>query len=61
MRILLIEDDARLRTNLSTLLSREHYAVDAVDRGDVGIEKAMSEEYDCLLVDWMLPDLRGCR
>jgi DNA-binding response OmpR family regulator len=59
MRILVVEDDLRLRTNISTLLIRAYYAVDSAANGCEALEKGMGEDYDCILMDWMLPDLSG--
>ncbi|HEY3761534.1 MAG TPA: response regulator transcription factor [Verrucomicrobiae bacterium] len=58
-RILIIEDEAPMRTALSDLLASEGYrALTAVD-GESGLERALAEKPDLILLDVMLPKLDG--
>jgi DNA-binding response OmpR family regulator len=59
MRILVVEDDPRLQKNITTLLVRSYYAVDAAGTAEEALFKGMGEDYDCILLDWMLPDKSG--
>lgn len=59
MRLLVIEDDSRISANLSHMLTSVSYAVDLANTGNLGLSKAQSENYDLLIIDWMLPDLSG--
>jgi DNA-binding response OmpR family regulator len=59
MRILVVEDNERLNRNIGILLTRASYAVDTSTCGLEGLEKGLSGEYDCILLDWMLPDISG--
>jgi DNA-binding response OmpR family regulator len=59
MRVLLIEDEARLSTILYQLLSQELFDVDTARDGETGLEKALTGAYDVLIVDRMLPGLDG--
>lgn len=40
-------------------LEEESYAVDVADNGKMGLDLALSGNYDLLLLDWMLPGLSG--
>lgn len=59
MRILVIEDEKGIAKFLKQGLEEEAYAVDLADNGSQGLDLALSEHYDLLLVDWMLPGLSG--
>ncbi|WP_345789198.1 response regulator transcription factor [Luteolibacter sp. LG18] len=59
MRLLLIEDDPQLLRSLATGLREENYAVDTAMDGIDGLAKATSAEYDCIVLDGMLPGLDG--
>jgi DNA-binding response OmpR family regulator len=58
MRILIIEDEAKMASFLERGLKEEHYTVDIAHDGEKGWEYAMTNEYDLLIVDWMLQDER---
>ncbi len=59
MRVLLVEDDAKLVRALRRGLGREGYEIDVARTGTQGLAKAMAEEYDVLVLDLMLPGLDG--
>ncbi|MEK7166149.1 MAG: response regulator transcription factor [Patescibacteria group bacterium] len=59
MRILIIEDDEIIAVNLKTMLSRHAFAVDTACDGKMVIQLAGDEEYDLIIMDWMLPDTNG--
>jgi len=59
MRILLIEDEDRLRTTLAKALREEGYAVDVAAAGDDGLHKAEQNDYNVVLLDVMLPGRDG--
>jgi len=59
MRILVVEDEPRLLSNLAKALREEGYAVDTADAGDDGLYKAESYNYDAVVLDVMLPCLDG--
>lgn len=58
-RILLIEDDRDISELLRLHLADMGCAVDVADRGDSGLEKALSAPYDLVVLDLMLPGLDG--
>ena len=57
--LLLIEDDAELRPQLSRHLTRRGFAVTASERGDSGLHLARQQQFDLILLDVMLPGLDG--
>ena len=59
MRVLLVEDDAKLVRALRRGLAHEGYEIDVARTGTDGLAKAMAEEYDVLVLDLMLPGLDG--
>lgn len=58
-RILVIDDDTELCELLQDYLSGEGFQVDAVHRGDQGVEVATRQPYDLVVLDVMLPGLNG--
>jgi DNA-binding response OmpR family regulator len=61
MRILVVEDDRRLAELLRRGLVGEGYAVDVVHDGPRGLELALENDYDAIVLDVMLPRLNGYR
>jgi two-component system OmpR family response regulator len=59
MRLLLVEDDRSLRAFLRKAFREEGYAVDTAESGDRAVERALTSEYDCLVLDVMLPGQDG--
>jgi len=59
MRLLVIEDEKGIANFLRDGLTEEYFAVDIAYDGKSGLQMALSNEYDLLLVDWMLPGLSG--
>jgi two-component system OmpR family response regulator len=59
MRLLVVEDDVKLARALERGLSREGYAGDVSRTGDEGLAQAVSDGYDAIVLDVMLPGLDG--
>ncbi|MBX3303539.1 MAG: response regulator transcription factor [Nitrospira sp.] len=59
MRILLVEDDTDLAQFIRKGLKEEQYAVDVAADGEEGLELALNNAYDLLILDIMLPKLDG--
>ena len=59
MRILLTEDDKALCEALKTLFSRENYVTDTAVTGDAGLDAALTNIYDVIVLDVMLPGKDG--
>jgi two-component system response regulator AtoC len=58
-RILIVEDEKTALHALSSLLSDEGYKVIQSDRGEEGLQLALREQPDLILLDIRLPDLDG--
>ncbi len=61
MRILIVEDETSISNFIRDGLQEEGFAVDVADNGKKGLELALDnlEEYDVILLDWMLPGMNG--
>lgn len=59
MRILIADDKKDMVSVLKAMLKRDHYAVDAVYDGRSALEYALAGDYDCLVLDIMMPALDG--
>jgi DNA-binding response OmpR family regulator len=59
MRLLLIEDSARLRSTLESGLHKAGYAVDLARDGREGLWLATENDYDVIVLDLMLPEIDG--
>ena len=58
-RILLVEDEPGLVLTLRDRLEEEHFDVEHASNGEEGLSKAISNAYDVILLDWMLPKMNG--
>ncbi|SDY38868.1 DNA-binding response regulator, OmpR family, contains REC and winged-helix (wHTH) domain [Micromonospora pattaloongensis] len=61
MRVLVVEDEARLATALQRGLQAEGFVVDLAGTGPLGLEMARHGGYDAMILDVMLPGLSGYR
>jgi DNA-binding response OmpR family regulator len=59
MKILLIEDDEKIAKNIDKVLKQQGYRVDIAKDGEEGLYMAQNNNYDVLIVDWMLPKISG--
>ncbi|BEU96262.1 heavy metal response regulator transcription factor [Acidovorax sp. DW039] len=59
MKILIIEDEAKLADYLRQGLSEAGYAVDVAHNGVDGLHQALEGAYDLLILDGMLPGIDG--
>ncbi|MEM7058614.1 MAG: response regulator transcription factor [Pseudomonadota bacterium] len=59
VRILVIDDDARLLEMLEKYLTDAGYQVEAVPDGQSGLEAIRSTPFDAIVLDLMLPDIDG--
>jgi two-component system OmpR family response regulator len=59
MRLLLVEDDAKLVRALRRGLEREGYEVDVAGTGDAALARAEASDYDAVVLDVMLPGVDG--
>ena len=58
-RILLVEDDERIRASLSLALEDEGYEVDEAGSGETALERFTEQPADVVLIDVMLPGMDG--
>lgn len=59
MKILIIEDEPSLRELIQRSLEKERYVVEAATDFQSGLRKIEDYDYDCVLLDIMLPDGNG--
>lgn len=58
-RILVVDDDASIRSTLSAILEEEGYVVDTAENGEEAIKKSNTRFYNLVLIDIRLPDMEG--
>jgi DNA-binding response OmpR family regulator len=58
-RILVIEDDAAIRTGVTDALRTAHFRTAEAATGQAGLQAALTSEWDLLLLDLVLPELDG--
>ena len=59
MRLLLAEDELSLSRALVKIFERNNYSVDAVHNGEDALSYLSSDNYDCLILDIMMPKKNG--
>jgi len=59
MRILIIEDEIPLAEALAQILRKNNYTVDTANDGEKGLDNALSDIYDLIILDIMLPKIDG--
>lgn len=59
MRLLVAEDDNKLLKTLTRLFEMNNYIVDSVDNGRDALEYALTDEYDGIVLDVMMPEMDG--
>ena len=59
MRILIVEDEAQLSEALGAILEKNNYIVDRDFDGESGLDYILSDIYDGVILDIMLPKLNG--
>ena len=59
MKVLIIEDEYNLADAISSMLISENYMVDIATDGEEGLYEALTDVYDLILLDVMLPYKNG--
>lgn len=59
MKLLIVEDEEKINKALSTGFKEEGFEVDSVFDGNTASETIMGHEYDCIILDLMLPGIDG--
>jgi two-component system, OmpR family, response regulator ResD len=58
-KILVVDDEERIRRLLKMYLERENYVIEEAEDGDIALELALNNDYDCILLDLMMPGKDG--
>ncbi len=58
-RVLLVDDEAKLRESLAEGLRQEQWEVVTAANGTEALQSVRAREFDLLVLDWMLPDVDG--
>ncbi len=59
VKILVVDDEERIRRLLKMYLEREEYIIDEADNGDDALTKALENDYHLILLDLMMPGKDG--
>jgi len=59
VRILIVEDETGIANFVKDGLEEEAFAVDTAADGNSGLRIALTNEYDLILLDWMIPGISG--
>lgn len=59
MRLLFAEDERELSNAIVTILKHNHYCVDPVYNGNDALEYGLTENYDGIILDIMMPGMNG--
>lgn len=59
MKILVVEDEKKVSSFIKRGLEEEKYEVDTASDGDEGLALALKNQYDLIILDWMLPKRDG--
>ena len=56
---MVVEDEIGLAEAICAILRREGYSVDMANDGKSGLDKALSSDFDCIILDIMMPVMNG--
>ncbi len=59
MRILIVEDEFKIADVIASRLRKEQYVVDVFGDGEEGLDNALTNIYDLIILDVMLPKVNG--
>jgi DNA-binding response OmpR family regulator len=59
MKVLVVEDDAKVARFVSRVLVEEGYVVDLCSTGSDAVRQGQTGMYELIILDWMLPDVDG--
>lgn len=58
-KILVVDDEERIRRLLKMYLEREEYVVEDAENGEIALKKALENDYDLIILDLMMPGIDG--
>jgi len=58
-RLLVVDDEPRIRDFIARALSAAGYAIDFASSGSTGLRKAIAGDYDLVILDLVMPDMDG--
>lgn len=58
-RVLIVDDDVELCRLLAERLSTEDFSIEAIHNGERGLERILSQDYALVILDLMLPGMKG--
>jgi DNA-binding response OmpR family regulator len=59
MKTLIIEDEPKIARALAKGLRAENWTVDVCETGMAGLDMALDNDHDVIILDWMLPEITG--
>lgn len=59
MKILIIEDEYNLADAIASMLKKEKYSAQIMTDGESGLDEALTDIYDLIILDVMLPKING--
>ncbi len=59
MKILVIEDNESVASMIELFFSKEGIEGEFIKDGRIGYQRAKEADWDCLIIDWMLPNMEG--
>lgn len=59
VKILVVDDEERIRRLLKMYLERENYIIDEAEDGNEALAKSLANDYDVILLDLMMPGKDG--
>ncbi|GAA0364325.1 response regulator transcription factor [Bacillus horti] len=59
VRVLVVDDEDRIRRLLRMYLEREGFSIEEAENGEEALEKALAQDYDCIMLDLMMPGIDG--
>ncbi|AOZ91401.1 response regulator transcription factor [Paenibacillus crassostreae] len=58
-RILIVDDEERIRRLIKMYLEKEGYEIDEAEDGEIALQKATATDYGLIILDLMLPGMDG--
>ena len=59
MKILIVDDEYNLADAIKSMLQKQKYIVEIKTNGEDGLDEALSDSYDLIILDVMLPGMNG--